>query len=96
MGKDQNVIHLPSLLDNKVDGIIVGHFFKHFNAAPLLHVVLEDFNRPQELMKYLKLLLKADKKLQAFQLNEDKDEYDCRRFFIKELIAAIKAGMPAE
>ncbi len=96
MDQVQNNIVIPSFRDNQIDAILTSDWFKDFNAAPMLRVILEDYNRPHEFIKWLKILLEADKKLYNLQLLPDKAEYKERRYFIKELIEAIKAGIPKE
>lgn len=74
MNQVQNNIILPSLLENNIDGITVNYIAKDFNVAPVLKVILEDFNRPQEFVQWLKLMLKADKKLQKLQTKPRKKD----------------------
>ncbi len=81
----------------KIQSLVVScQFFKNFDAALVMRLLLENFKRPQERIRFLKFLLKTDKLLQSNQVEPFSNKYKARRYFVKELIRGIKAGIPVE
>jgi hypothetical protein len=73
--------------------ILATYYGKEFNVAPLLKVLLEDRNRPEDFIKFLKHLLEAD--ITHAEINEKpvSGKFASRRYFIKCLIKSIKEGL---
>lgn len=90
-----DTVHVPVKPFFRSDNIrlTVEHNKGVYNAMPVLEVLLEDFHRPEEFVKWLKQLLEAD--ISSYKMEETPldEAFESRRYFVKQLIKAIKKGL---